>query len=194
MRFISFFLRRPLLILLILLFMIIIAISQSIWFWQLFYPLDYEDIVFEAAEENSLDPYLVMAVIFVESRFSVGVESIRGARGLMQIMPDTGEWIAEQLQLDGYHHDLLYEPYYNITLGCWYLSKLREAFDGDLVLALASYNAGSGTVNRWLKNDVWDGTWERKDDIPYQETEYYLGRVFNAYNRYRQLYGAETPD
>lgn len=185
----SFLLRiKKVIILLFLFLLLLLFLMHSRWFWQLFYPLHYEEEIQQAAQNYSLDPYLLFAIIYVESRFDPGVESRSGARGLMQIMPRTGAWIAENMGRLEYGEEDLFDPVTNISFGSWYLSHLIKSFSGDLTLALAAYNAGTGNVRSWLWQDIWDGTRKSWEDIPFQETREYLEKVFRIYDTYERVY------
>lgn len=166
---------------------LIYAIIFSSPVQKILYPIPHSEYVFRYAESYHIDPYLVAAVIRAESRFSHTAESGSGARGLMQIMPDTAEWAAEQLKMD-FHPEMLFDPQYNIKIGCWYLRQLQNTFHGDLTVVLASYNAGQGNVQRWLEEGVWDGKLTGLDQIPFTETRLYVQKVLTYYNRYRLLY------
>lgn len=100
------------------------------------------------AHRFGLDPQLVMAVIWTESRFRSRAESRVGARGLMQIMPNTARGLAKRLKVRPRSLD---NPKYNIELGCYYLRRLTDHFRGREHLALAAYHAGPGRVKRWVK-------------------------------------------
>ncbi|MFZ5814565.1 MAG: lytic transglycosylase domain-containing protein [Bacillota bacterium] len=152
------------------------------------YPLAYEESLFQRAREQQLDPYLVAAVIRAESRFRPRATSPQGARGLMQVMPETGQWAAEQMKLP-FHPDYLYDPDYNIRIGCWYLANLLKEFDGDPVLALAAYNAGRNNVRKWLAERRWTGEGHTLEQIPFPETRHYVAVVLRDYQRYLWLYG-----
>jgi len=154
---------------------------------RIFYPILYPEYVFQYANLYKIDPYLVAAVIRGESRFSHTAESGSGARGLMQIMPDTAEWAAEQIGMD-FHPEMLFDPEYNIRIGCWYLRRLQNNFEGNLTIVLASYNAGQGNVSNWLDNGVWDGKLTNLEHIPFSETRSYVRKVLRFYDRYRLLY------
>lgn len=154
------------------------------------YPLTYRQSLFQRAEEYQLDPYLVAALIRTESRFRPDATSAQGARGLMQIMPETGEWAAEQINIP-YDAELLYDPDYNIRLGSWYLASLRQEFGGDMVLALAAYNAGHSNVQRWLSENRWTGEHATLDQIPFRETRNYVARVMRDHDFYKQMYGPD---
>jgi len=151
------------------------------------YPLTYEADIMSQAKVYDLDPYFVCAVIWAESGFDENAESSRGARGLMQIMPDTGQWVAEKNDIESFHIDDLYEPDVNIMLGCWYLKYLENRFDGDITLILAAYNGGPNRVAEWLKqSDYSDG--ETLHTIPLTETKEYVEKVLMAYEIYQTYY------
>ncbi len=155
---------------------------------RLFYPLDYEEFIRTSAAEHQVDPLLVAAVIHTESGFRPAAVSPRGALGLMQVMPSTGEWVAGRLGYDNFDSDLLLEPRHNIEIGTWYLSDLLKKFNGDLVIVLAAYNGGRGEVSGWLEQGIWDGSEERLEQVPFSETRTFIQRVLKAYRRYQQIY------
>jgi soluble lytic murein transglycosylase len=136
------------------------------------YPLRYVDEVREWATTRGLDPALVAAVIRAESRFHPDAVSSRGALGLMQIMPETGRWIAAQIGLS--EVEPLCDPELNLRLGTWYLRNLIDRFD-DVESALMAYNAGPATVERWR---------EQHSD-PFPETRAYVHRVLASVPVYR---------
>lgn len=150
-----------------------------------FFPLDYREYVEAYAQEYDLDPWLIFAVIREESSFKADAVSRAGAMGLMQLMPKTAAWIIEQA---GFEMSDILEPTHNIRLGCWYIDWLRDYYDGDLIAALAAYNAGMSNVNQWLAKGVWDGTLEQVADIPFSETRRYISYVWESYDMYRYLY------
>lgn len=153
------------------------------------YPYPYKEIVDRYAERYEIDPYLAAAVIKSESNFRQDVHSHRGAIGLMQLMPDTAEWIASRLEDDAYSETRLHEPDCNIQYGIWYLAHLEQDFDGNKVLSLAAYNAGRGNVEDWIKEYRWGMDFNRIDEIPYEETRLYVERVLRYEKKYRELYG-----
>lgn len=141
------------------------------------YPLEYEDIIVKYAQENGLDPYFVAAVIYVESGFDAQAVSGAGAMGLMQIMPDTGEWIAGKLGIDAFEQSMLFDPDTNIKFGSWYLHFLNDKFEGNRQLVMAGYNAGHNRVAGWLEDKTLSDGKELKE-IPFAETERYeIGRA-----------------
>jgi len=145
-----------------------------------FYPLRYEGMIASLSKEQGLDPYLVFGVIRAESRFRARIVSHAGAIGLMQVTPQTGEWIAGKLGASEFSPDDLYEPETNVRFGTWYLRYLLDRFDGDLDSALLAYNAGPGAVDRWAKGN--GGV--------YPETAAFLEAVQRAERAYRLLYGS----
>ena len=158
------------------------------------YPYPYKEIVDQYAERYEIDPYLAAAVIKTESNFRQEVHSHRGAVGLMQIMPDTAEWIASRLEDDAYSETRLHEPDCNIQYGIWYLAHLEQEFDGNQVLALAAYNAGRGNVEDWMGEYHWDTDFDRISEIPYEETRLYVEKVLRYEKKYRELYeNADDP-
>ncbi len=142
----------------------------------------------EYADEYNIDPHLVAAVISVESSFDEKASSPKGARGLMQIMPDTGSWIASKLDLEDYDDSMLYDPSVNIRMGTWLLNSLSKEFDYELETVLAAYNAGSGTVSKWLKDESCSRDGRTLDYIAYKETAAYVDKVINKRDLYRSKY------
>ncbi len=179
--------KRKMFIYLLIIGIIAGAVYSGVRLIRFRYPLEYSDIVEKYSEQYDLDPYLVLAVINVESRFRHDAVSHKNARGLMQITVKTGEWIAGELRIDDYSVDKLFDPEINIMIGCWYLSALYQQF-GDLDLMLAAYNAGSGNVSQWLRNGKYSPDGKRLDNIPFKETEQYLVKVKNTQDMYKRLY------
>lgn len=154
-----------------------------------FYPFPYRQTVFNESRAHGLDPCLVAAVIKTESNFNPRAVSPRGARGLMQIMPDTGLWVAGQTGMRGFQPEWLDDPEINIRFGSWYLSDLYREFNGDTVLVLAAYNGGRGNVEKWLEQEHWTGQANSLDQIPFPETRDFVRKVLWNYKAYRYLYG-----
>ncbi|MPN55220.1 Soluble lytic murein transglycosylase [bioreactor metagenome] len=123
-----------------------------------------------------------------ESSNDPSAVSDAGAIGLMQIMPDTGTWIAHKLDMDSvYTEDMLYDPETNVRFACWYLKFLTGRFDGDVMEMVAAYNAGHGSVEDWLKDPRFslDG---KLTSIPFEQTARYYDKVMAAYENYTTLY------
>ena len=154
------------------------------------YKLQYSAEIKEYSREFHVDPYLVAAVIHCESSNRHTVVSRAGAKGLMQIMPDTGFWIAEKLGEEDFSEDELFEPKVNIRFGCWYLKYLLDTFSGNRKTAVAAYNAGPGNVRKWLNDENYSKGGEL-DSIPFKETAQYVERVQRAYDKYTKLYANE---
>lgn len=158
------------------------------YFLKKFYPLKYQDYVIYYAEEYGVDPYLIFAVIKVESNFNNNAVSSRDAIGLMQILPQTGNWIAEKIGIKDYKENLLFDPKYNIQMGTWYLAYLLKNFDGNLQLAIAAYNGGCGNVDLWLKDKRFSKNGKQLHNIPFPETDHYIKKVLSVYQIYKFIY------
>ncbi|WP_213166097.1 lytic transglycosylase domain-containing protein [Alkalicella caledoniensis] len=159
---------------------------QNQLLWNKVYPIEYKDVVWENSDKYEVDPYLILALMKVESRFDTDAVSKRGAKGLMQLMPDTALWIAEQNDIEITEFDL-YKPEVNIPLAIWYMRQLINQFD-DEVVAIAAYNAGRGNVRRWIDEGVWDGTIANSQSIPFGETREYVLRVSIVWKKYHDIY------
>lgn len=157
-------------------------------FWELSYPRPYSATVQAAAAEFQVDPLLIWSVMRAESVYEPEALSGVGARGLMQIMPDTQEWIAGQLG-ETLSPGAAFTPEANIRMGAWFLHFLLDYFDGDLELAIAAYNGGAASVDGWQE----DPRVKDRDDflrwIGFGQTREYLERVSLNYQIYRALYG-----
>lgn len=153
------------------------------------YPMGYKDIVIKKSNKYNLDPYLVASIINVESNYNPDAISIKEAKGLMQISPQTGKWASEELGIENYNEKLLFEPEINIEIGTWYLNRLFKEFNQELDLVLMAYNAGSGNVNKWLNNPEYCKDGINIDNIPFTETKNYVERVNKNYKVYKMFYG-----
>jgi soluble lytic murein transglycosylase len=154
-------------------------------------PLRHEDIIRQQAREKRLDPALIAAVIYAESRFRDGQQSAAGAEGLMQLTPATAQDIARRSGGTRFVVGDLATPQVNISYGAWYLRSLLDRYGGNEAFALAAYNGGQGNVDRWI-----DAA-RRRDEplaieaIPFAETRAYVRRVEEARRRYHRSYAAE---
>ncbi len=155
---------------------------------KLLYPLRFEKIIVKYSEKYDIDAPLVAAVIKTESNFYAFAESRKGARGLMQVTPATGRWIAEKLKIENYNDNMLYDPEVNIMLGCWYLKHLCKYYQSDYKLVLAAYNGGMGNVDKWLKDERFSPSGTTLDLIPFKETREFVERVRKNYKIYKKLY------
>lgn len=171
-----------------LLIALILLLNINFDFWSLrrnFESVQYKAEIEKYASQNGIDQELLAAVIYVESRFNPDSESNRGAVGLMQIMPATAQWIAEQLGEGDFSLAKLKDPEINIRFGSWYFAYLYEKFDQDLVKALAAYNAGQTNVARWTA-EGWQGEIDR-DKIKFKETYHFVKRVISTRDFYKEI-------
>ncbi len=157
------------------------------------WPLAHDHVVWENAKKAGLDPYLVMALMRVESRYNSTAVSRVGARGAMQIMPRTGRLIADLKDEQDFMTGDLEDPLFAVGYGIFYLGKLRDRFDGNTALAVASYNGGPFNVGAWLKNTSDLPMDEFVEHIPFRETRRYVRSVMSGYNTYLTVYeGQDT--
>lgn len=160
-------------------------LRQQPAFWHALYPFPYLEPILNWSGERQLNPLLVVALIRQESRFMPQIKSVVGATGLMQIMPETGEWVAERINLKNYQ---LEKPEDNIKMGTWYLDFTHSEYNNNSLLAVASYNAGPGNVSRWVERMSLRDPDEFVEKIPFPETKGYVKSVFGNYWNYLRLY------
>lgn len=153
------------------------------------YPLAYWDTIQKVADERAIDPYLVLALIRQESIFDPNALSPSSAYGLMQLLPATATRAASQLGLASPQPQRLFEADLNLNLGMQHLRELLQLYSGDLVKAIAAYNAGQKAVARWERQVVTDDPEEFIERIPYGETRLYVKLVLRNHLNYRRLYG-----
>jgi soluble lytic murein transglycosylase len=156
--------------------------AEPDWYLRSRYPLEYEGVIRAYAHERDLDPALVAAVIYAESRFDPNVRSSAGAVGLMQVLPETGEFIARSTGGDEFVAADLRDPDINVRYGTWLLDNLRDRYGGDVATALAAYHAGPGNVDSWRR----DGS-----GIKFPETRAYVGEVERVRRIYARAYGRD---
>ncbi len=165
-----------------------LTVLYSSLYQRLAYPLHYREEIWQAAAKFDVNPYLVAAVIQTESRYKKTARSSKGALGLMQLMPETAKWALRKM---GYSEEAwrhIQDPVLNIQVGTWYLRWLLDYYDENLVAAIAAYNAGQGTVDRWLADGRWDARADTAEQIPYSETRQYVRKVFYYYDKYQKIY------
>jgi soluble lytic murein transglycosylase len=155
--------------------------TEPRWYERMRYPLRYEEYVVGHAENYDLEPQLVAAVIYQESKFDADAESASGAVGLMQLLPSTGQGIADRTGGEAWTPDDLHNPELNIRYGAWYLRHLLDKY-GDEGLALAAYNAGQTNVDRWR---------DQGTGIEFPETRHYVERVQRLKGVYARAYAEE---
>ncbi|OCQ91141.1 tail length tape measure protein [Oscillatoriales cyanobacterium USR001] len=165
-----------------------LAIRQQPTYWQSLYPFPYLETIVKWSGERQINSVLVTALIRQESRFMPSIKSAVGATGLMQVMPETGDWIAKQIKLKNYSLENVDD---NIKLGTWYLDHTHDEYKNNSMLAVASYNAGPGAVGDWLQRFGFNDPDAFVDKIPYDETRGYVKSVFENYWNYLRIYNPE---
>ncbi len=157
-------------------------------YWQGLYPFPFIPQISRWSQEHRLNPMLVTALMRQESRFEPKIKSAVGATGLMQLMPETADYVADKLSMKTYNAE---NPDDNIRLGTWYLGYTHDEYKGNSMLAIASYNAGPNAVSEWLEKSKIRDTDEFVEAIPYDETRGYVRSVFGNYWNYLRLYNPE---
>ena len=152
------------------------------------YMWDYQQDIITYSEKNNIDPFLVAAIIKNESNFKQHAVSGVGAVGLMQIMPETGRWIAEQMGLENYKDSDLYITKTNIRMGCWYVGELDHEFKHNMMLLMIAYNAGRGQTRQWMQENGWTYDFNDAKAIPYPDTREYVTKVLQDRDKYYLLY------
>lgn len=150
------------------------------------YPQHYSYFVEKYAKSNNLSEEFVYAVILCESSFDKNAVSNVGAKGLMQIMPDTFDWIQWRLDED-FSEEYLFDPKTAIRYGCYFYGYLMEKF-GNEPTAVAAYHAGAARVTEWLADERYSDDGVTLKDIPYPSTKQYVERVMNAKAMYEKIY------
>ena len=151
------------------------------------YPMEYTELIRSRAAAEGLEPAYVAAVILAESSYDPQAVSSVNAQGLMQIMPETGQWIAGKFD-ETYVEGCLFDPETNIRYGCWYLGYLLRRYDGDKRCSTAAYHSGQGTVDGWLKDPEYSTDGRTLNIIGGPRANTYVGRVLEYYEKYTQLY------
>jgi soluble lytic murein transglycosylase len=150
-------------------------------------PLDHEDIIVQQARAKGLDPALIAAVIYAETKFDARTSSA-GAVGLMQILPATAEFLAHRSGATRFTVADLDSPQVNITYGSYYLRYLLDSYHGNKMLAIAAYNGGQTNVDAWISRARAQGHALTMSDIPFPQTRAYVQRVLSAQQSYRHTY------
>ena len=155
------------------------------------HPYSYRELIEREAQENNLHPAFVAAIVLNESSFNPNAESDVGARGLMQMMPDTAQWVHDKLGLaDPFSFDQMYDADTNVHYACWYLSYLSDRFRADPILVSAAFHAGQNTVQNWLNDSRYSSdrqtiSLEKMAEGP---TRNYATRVLKDFATYRRIY------
>jgi soluble lytic murein transglycosylase len=159
----------------------VVDLTSPPWYERIRYPLRYSEYVRVHAHRHNLDPALLAAVIYQESKFQAGAKSSSGAIGLMQLTPGTARGIAIRTHGNAFHTRDLYNPEINIRYGAWYLDNLFRKY-GSERLVLAAYNAGQGNVDRWRATG---------QTIQFSETKAYVSRVEDLKRIYRDAWRSQ---
>lgn len=152
------------------------------------YPVKYEDLIRKYAADNGLEPAYVASVIMAESSYRPDAVSNVNAQGLMQILPDTGVWLAGKFD-EEYVEGCLFDPETNLRYGCWYLGWLMNRYGGSMECASSAYHQGQGTVDKWLENPEYSADGKTLSVIPSDATKTYVNRILKYYEKYEEIYG-----
>ena len=187
--------RAPLILSVCILLMLLVLLTLFwVRVWQpkkqkIIYPLLYREELLAASEEFEIDPCMLAALVQVESSYQADAVSPVGAIGLMQIMPETGQWLSGKIELEEeYTTEMLYDPGVNLRLGCWYLNYLYDRYDGQWQEALTAYIAGQGQVDKWLKDPELSADGRHLDVIPGQDVNEYAAKVMRYHESYKEAY------
>jgi soluble lytic murein transglycosylase len=164
-------------------------IRQKPEYWYTLFPFPYEQQVIKYSDSRQLNPLLVIGLIRQESGFEAEIASPVGALGLMQVMPDTGKYVANKIKLKNYS---LTNPEDSINIGTFYLNYTHEKYNDNTLFAVASYNAGPSNISSWIKRFSFNDPDEFVEDIPFSETKGYVEAVLGNYWNYLRLYNADV--
>lgn len=174
-------------IIILLLVIIVVIVVGRFGVKKYLFPYSYKEYVDKYSQEYDVDPLLVLAIIKTESGFKSDAVSRKDAKGLMQIMDDTGAWIAEKLEVNYFLPNMLFQPELNIKFGTWYINHLSDEFD-DIGTMVAAYNGGIGNVKKWLQDKQYSNDGETLWYIPFKETKKYVDKVKTNYSIYKYFY------
>jgi soluble lytic murein transglycosylase len=158
-----------------------------IFIQRLSYPRPFNDLIVREARANGIDPLVYFSLIRQESLFEEGAQSVAAAQGLAQIIPDTGQWIAERLGHPEYTNEIIYRPVINLRFGAYYLDWVRDFLDGNLLSALVGYNAGPGNSKSWRERSGPDDT-IFAEILTFSEPRVYIHTVVGNLYNYTRLY------
>ena len=156
---------------------------------RILYPTDYVNFVEFYAEENNLSESFVYAVIECESGYDERAVSYADARGLMQLTPETFQWLQSK-KGEKLSEEMLFDAQTNIRYGCYFYGILFDTY-GDEATAIAAYHAGMGNVSRWLKDERYSHDGKTLYDIPFKNTKKYVNKVIKTKNIYSKLYNGK---
>lgn len=175
------------LIALILVGAVVVHATMPSWYARLWYPIEHMQVISAEAGASGVQPDLIAAVIYQESKFAEDARSDRGAVGLMQVLPETARWIHRQPGAPAAAPERLAEPAVNIAYGVWYLHYLIDKY-GSQDLALAAYNGGETNLRRWIADARSAGRSLNVADIPFSETRGFVAAVHDARSVYRRAW------
>lgn len=179
--------RKIVLILSLIIIILVVILFNAKSLLKIIYRQDYSEYVEKYAEENSIDPLLVYAIIKAESNFDEAALSNKGAMGLMQLMDNTAKEVATNELIEYESGSTLYNPEKNIQIGIKYYANLKEIFKNDNI-ALAAYNAGMGTVSNWINDGTIKEDGSDIENIPYKDTNMYVRKILKDYEMYKMIY------
>jgi soluble lytic murein transglycosylase len=167
------------------------TLEAPVYIARMRYPAFYRDVVLRITQERGIDPLLMLSLIRHESLFDAYARGGAEEKGLTQVIPSTGAYIADQLAWPDYQHSDLFRPHAAISFGAYYLDEQLERFDQNTYAALAGYNAGPGRAIDWL--ELSGGDPDRfMSTITIDTVQMYIQRIYSNYNIYRELYGSST--
>lgn len=169
----------------VIILIIIIAIGIEELMTKKLYKKEYSEYVEKYSQEYGVEQNLIYAIIKAESNFDPSAVSTQGARGLMQLMYSTAKEVAEKIDIELTEENIL-EPEINIKLGTKYIASLLEKYE-CIEVALAAYNAGSGKVDRWIKEEIIKSDGSDIENIPYKETNTYVRKIIRDYQIYKKI-------
>lgn len=163
---------------------ILVSVLGAVIYYAIKYPFNYKKEILQYSKIYDVPADVVASLINAESRYNEQALSNKGAMGLMQIMPRTAEFIASELEIEDFDLSMLYDVDTNIMFGCYYLNYLYNKFE-DTKVVLASYNAGEGKVQEWLRNSQYSDDGVTLKKIPYEQTSNYVDKILNGIDVYK---------
>jgi len=176
--------KKLLIVLVAIILIIIVAFCINKLMIKILYKKDYSEYVTKYSLAYEVDENLIYALIKAESNFEADVSSLKGAQGLMQLMYSTAEDVAKKNGIELTEENIL-EPDININIGTKYIATLLEKYE-CVEIALAAYNAGSGNVDKWIKNGVIKADGSDIENIPFKETNTYVRKIMRDYKIYKE--------
>ncbi len=162
--------------------------DAPVFLQRLIYPRRFAELIEREATAQDIDPFVYYSLIRQESLFEEGAQSVAAAQGLAQIIPDTGDWIAQQVGYPNYRNELVYRPHINVRFGAYYLNWVRGYLDGNMISALVGYNAGPGNADAWRDLSGADDTLYA-EVLTFGEPRLYIRNITTNVYHYRRLYG-----